>query len=215
MDIRAPKRILLLKHGETEENARGIHQGRGIGGTLSDQGARDVHASAAALAEAGLEPELILHSPMSRCRQSTDLVSARFPRAAVRESVRLAAKDSGHLSGLPRRAAADEAAAVGIPIHRLRAPGGESSEDVQARYVDLLREVGEAPSSTTLLLGHGGGYACLLLWLMGHGWDRYLEHVPASGALSLIEVDADGPRLTLINVPPAELPGVLAARTAS
>ncbi|AXK37656.1 histidine phosphatase family protein [Streptomyces armeniacus] len=209
-----PKRILLLKHGETLENARGIHQGRGIGGTLSDQGTKDVDLAAGTLSANGISPEAILRSPMSRCRQSAALVRAHFPHATVHEDDRLAAKDSGHLSGLPRHAAADEAAREGVPIHQLRAPGGESSEDVQARYISLCHAVFATPARTTVLLGHGGGFACLLLWLTGIGWDSYLDHVPASGALSLIEQSHAGPSLALINVRPAELGDALSARAA-
>ncbi|WP_432065255.1 histidine phosphatase family protein [Streptomyces sp. C10-9-1] len=133
--------IYLIKHGETEENLQGIHQGRAVGGRLSERGRADIGRVGACLAAAGVAVDQMLVSPMSRCRESAELLAAALSPADVGVDERLAAKDSGHLGGRPRELAAAEAARHGVPIHRLRTPGGESSEDVQARYVDLLDEV--------------------------------------------------------------------------
>ncbi|MFV5998648.1 histidine phosphatase family protein [Streptomyces sp. NPDC056231] len=95
----------------------------------------------------------------------------------------------------------------------LSAPA-ESSENVQARYVDLWDEVCSGARRTTVLVGHGGGIACLLLWLTGNGFDRYLQHVPGSAGITWVEVDDLTTRIRLMNATPAELPGLLNARTA-
>ncbi|WP_251052255.1 MULTISPECIES: histidine phosphatase family protein [unclassified Streptomyces] len=42
------KHVYLVKHGETEENARGIHQGRAVGGILSKRGRDGIRTLAAA-----------------------------------------------------------------------------------------------------------------------------------------------------------------------
>lgn len=167
--------------------------------------------------ESGLRPfaaAQMLVSPMSRCRESAELLAATLSPGHVRVDERLAAKDSGHLGGRPRELAATEAARRGVPIHRLRTPGGESSEDVQARYVDLWDEVHTGSEQTTVLVGHGGGIACLLLWLTGSGFDQYLQHVPGSAGVTWVEVCGTTPRIRLMNASPADLPGLLDARTA-
>ncbi|MER5361294.1 histidine phosphatase family protein [Streptomyces sp. NPDC002785] len=206
--------IYLIKHGETEENLQGIHQGRAVGGRLSERGRADMRQVGACLATAGVAVDQMLVSPMSRGRESAELLAAALTPADVRVDERLAAKDSGHLGGRPRELAAAEAARHGVPIHRLRTPGGESSEDVQARYVDLWDEVCSGARRTTVLVGHGGGIACLLLWLTGNGFDRYLQHVPGSAGITWVEVGGLTPRIRLMNATPAELPGLLDARTA-
>ena len=203
------KHIYLIKHGETEENLRGIHQGQAVGGRLSEQGRDDIRAVGGCLAAARIIVDQMLISPMSRCRESAALLTALTPPADAREDERLAAKNSGHLGGRPRELAAAEAARDGVPIHQHRTLGGESSEDVQARYVDLWNEVCAGPHRTTVLLGHGGGLACLLLWLTGSGFERYLQHVPGSAGVTWVEVDNAGPRIRLMNVPAADLPGLL------
>ncbi|MFD4945625.1 histidine phosphatase family protein [Streptomyces sp. NPDC058409] len=206
--------IYLIKHGETEENLQGIHQGRAVGGRLSEHGRADMQQVGACLATAGVAVDQMLVSPMSRGRESAELLAAALTPADVRVDERLAAKDSGHLGGRPRELAAAEAARHGVPIHRLRTPGGESSEDVQARYVDLWDEVCSGARRTTVLVGHGGGIACLLLWLTGNSFDRYLQHVPGSAGITWVEFGGLTPRIRLMNATPAELPGLLDARTA-
>ncbi|MGW0537652.1 histidine phosphatase family protein [Streptomyces sp. NPDC003032] len=208
------KYIYLIKHGETEENARGIHQGQAVGGTLSKRGRDDIRTVGCTLAAAGITADQMLVSPMSRCRESAVLLAAALSPADARVDDRLAAKNSGHLGGRPRELAAAEAARQDVPIHQLRAPGGESSEDVQARYVRLWDEVCAGPHRTTVLVGHGGGIACLLLKLTQHGFEHYLEYVPESGSVTWVEIIEDAPRIRLMNGPPTELAGHLTARTA-
>jgi broad specificity phosphatase PhoE len=208
------KHIYLIKHGETEENLRGIHQGQAVGGRLSERGRDDIRAVGNSLATAGITVDQMLVSPMSRCRESAALLTAVLRPTEEHMDERLAAKNSGHLGGRPRKLAAAEAARHGVPIHQFRTPDGESSEDVQARYVDLWNEVCTGPHRTTVLVGHGGGIACLLLWLTGNGFERYLQHVPGSAGVTWIEVGDVVPRIQLMNTSPANLPCLLDPRTA-
>ncbi|NSC23027.1 histidine phosphatase family protein [Streptomyces albus subsp. chlorinus] len=208
------KHIYLIKHGETEENLQGIHQGQAVGGSLSQRGSDDIRKVGDSLAAAGVTVDRMLVSPMSRCRQSAALLTATLTPADVRVDGRLAAKNSGYLGGRPRELAAAEATRRGVPIHQLRTPGGESSEDVQSRYMELWDEVCVGPHRTTILVGHGGGIACLLLRLTGNGFERYLDHVPGSAGVTWFEVDDGAPRIRLMNVPAADLSGRLNTRTA-
>lgn len=194
------RHIYLIKHGETQENLQGIHQGQAVGGRLSQRGRDDIRKVGDNLAAAGVIVGQMLVSPMSRCRQTATLLTAALAPAVVRVDERLAAKNSGYLGGRPRELAVAEATRCGVPIHQLRTPGGESSEDVQARYLRLWEEVCTAPHRTTILVGHGGGIACLLLQLTGQGFERYLDHVPGSAGVTWVEVNGIAPRIRLMNV---------------
>ncbi|WP_406722892.1 histidine phosphatase family protein [Streptomyces althioticus] len=206
--------IYLIKHGETEENLQGIHQGQAVGGRLSERGRDDIRKVGDSLAAAGVTVDKMLISPMSRCRQTAALLTAALTPADVRVDERLAAKNSGYLGGRPRELAVAEATRRGVPIHQFRTPGGESSEEVQARYLRLWDEVCAGAHRTTVLVGHGGGIACLLLQLTGNGFDRYLDHVPGSGGVTWVEVEGTAPQIRLMNVSPADLPSRLRPRTA-
>lgn len=208
------KHIYLIKHGETEENKRGIHQGQGVGGRLSMQGQDDVRTVGECLAEAGTTVDQMLVSPMSRTRESATLLTAALAPGHVRLDERLAAKNSGHLAGRPRDLAVTEAARHRVSIHQLRTPGGESSEDVQARYMSLWRDITTTTAQTTVVVGHGGGIACLLLRLTGHGFDRYLDFVPGSADTTWVEVIDGTPHIRCLNAAPGELHGHLTPHTA-
>ncbi|QEU95906.1 histidine phosphatase family protein [Streptomyces kanamyceticus] len=206
--------IFLIKHGETEENRLGIHQGQAVGGTLSQRGAHDLRQVGTAFAESRIVADQMLVSPMPRCRASADVLSQTVAPFSTRTDRRLAAKDSGHLGGQPRETAMAEAARVGVPVHQLRTPNGESSEDVQARYVNLWREIASTSAQTTVLVGHGGGIACLLLHLTGHSFDRYLDLVPGSADTTWVEVIDGIPHIRCMNTAPNQLLGQLTDRAA-
>ncbi|MET7299950.1 histidine phosphatase family protein [Embleya sp. NPDC005575] len=198
--------IYVVRHGQTEENERGLHQGQGIGGQLSTQGARDTHELGPRLA--GIAFDSLYVSPAARCQATAEILReylAAIPD--VRTDKRLDAKNSGHLAGRPRELAAAEAARAGVPIHRHRVPGGETSEEVQARYVALWDDLCGGPARRVLLVGHGGGIACLLLHLARRLFSDYLDHVPGSAALSLLRVPETTSRgeIVLMNVSPREV----------
>ncbi|MFD6994124.1 histidine phosphatase family protein [Streptomyces sp. NPDC059943] len=73
------------------------------------------------------------------------------------------------------------------------------------RYVRLLDDVCSGPHRTTVLVGHGGGIACLLVHLTWQGFGRYLEYVPESAGLTWIEVDEGRPRIQVMNARPTAL----------
>lgn len=201
--------IFLVKHGETEENRLGIHQGRGVGGEISERGAADVSRVGEAFAHAWIAADQLITSPMRRCRDSARLLHNALQVDRIVVDERLAAKDSGYLAGQRRELAAVEAEKVNVPIHQLRTPGGESSEDVQHRYLDLWKALCSQTGSVTVAVGHGGGIASLLLWLTGNNFDRYPEFVPASGATTWIEVAGSTPHIRCTNVLPDDLDSYL------
>jgi len=203
------KYIYIVRHGETQENRRGVHQGQFLGGRLSHMGANDAQALGWRLAS--LSFDSIHVSPAARCQATIGVLRRYVSTPSIRTDVRLDAKNSGYLGGQPRALAAQEAALAGIPIHQFRTPGGESSEEVQARYVNLWREVCEGPSRRALLLGHGGGIACLFLHLKRRPFADYLRYVPGSAAVTVVRVPEAGVRgkVLLMNVSPHDLDGPL------
>ena len=194
-----PTRIYIVRHGETEENVLGIHQGRGIDGRLSCRGVQDATDLAAHLATVRFDA--LYTSPAGRAAATAAILAERLRPAAIIYEPRLAAKNSGYLSGQPRHLIGQEAARAGTPIHLFKAPGGESSVDVQHRHVDLWTELVARPG-TFLLVGHGAGIALLLLHLTGHGYDRFREYVHGSAHRSVVDAGVDGHCILEVNAPP-------------
>ena len=199
-----PRYVFIIRHGETLENHIGIHQGQAVGGRLSQRGIDDARMLGWRLGSIAFDGFHV--SPASRCQETARILRGYISAPDIQTDMRLNAKNSGYLAGRPRGLGAEEAARLGVPIHQFRPPGGESSEDLQARYVELWRDVCKGPSRRVLLLGHGGGIACLLLHLTQRSFTDYLAYVPGSAGITVVRL-LGGARgeIVLTNVAPGDL----------
>lgn len=136
--------IYLMRHGETEENAKGIFQGQNPG-TLSDKGkmqARMMHAKVAAL-----NFDAVLCSDLQRCRDTAAIVLENtgfvpFYTPLLRE------RDMGNLVGKP---------IVGAQFDK----SVENAGQVRQRINLFVNEIKKEYSGKTLLvISHG--YFCRL-----------------------------------------------------
>jgi len=181
------KRIIFVRHGETEQNRANVHQGSAIGGDLSVAGARDLRALAGAIRVSGIRIDEVLVSPMKRCQTSFYALTPPLRASRARTEPMLSAKNSGSDAGLDRSTMQTRVRNSGRAIEDYKAPNGESTRDVQARYLDVLREVQRSPATTSLVLAHGAGIASVLLHLTGHSFDSFDDFVPSSAAMAVVE----------------------------
>jgi broad specificity phosphatase PhoE len=148
--------VLLVRHGETDDNAADRFQGR-IDTPLNDRGREQSRALADELAGEGL---LALYtSPLARARETAEIIGERLGLQPVLDP-RLMEADAGTWSGrLYSEIVADDAAA--FVAWRARRPGfrfpggGESVEEQAARVAAALRDVGAGPLPA-LVVTHGG-----------------------------------------------------------
>jgi phosphohistidine phosphatase len=80
------QRLILFRHARTEARAP---DGEDIDRVLTERGRADARLVGAALAGAGLAPDLVLVSPATRARETWDLAAPQFrhPRVEVREGL--------------------------------------------------------------------------------------------------------------------------------
>ena len=137
--------LYLIRHGETDDNARGVSQGR-----------RDVPLNARGRAQAaavaawfdGRPLTHVVRSPSSRAWDVAEAIGAARGLTPA-EDERLAEFDQGELDGLPleemRTRYADflEQWRNDDPTD-LRMPGGETFGEVQRRVVDACEEIAAA-----------------------------------------------------------------------
>ena len=93
--------IYLVRHGETEENARGVFQGQ-TPGTLSKLGIEQ--AVAARPAVAALEFDAVLCSDLKRCMDTANIILEGIDCEIIKEPL-LRERDLGNLSGTPIKGA--------------------------------------------------------------------------------------------------------------
>lgn len=183
------KRIILVRHAETDWNTRGLIQGGGFDVELNEDG----HAQAQVLADelhhafgdVGLD--VVVSSHLARSEQTANIVSQAFLQggaAATRKTpVRIinhkfGEMHFGNFEGLAIRGPEcnDETRArfhdMGAIMHENKDvswPGGESFHDVERRALAGLQQVlcGFADAQHVCIVAHGRFNKILLMALLG------------------------------------------------
>jgi broad specificity phosphatase PhoE len=147
----------LLRHGETDGNARGQVQGQTAGTGLSRRGQQQVRAAAAALVRSPVRPAAVVSSDLERCRQTAELLADALD-LPVRFDPDLRERSFGELEGrlwadVPPEAVGMRGGRVTGPA--VRPPGGESVDDMARRVSRALDRAARDPGPV-LVVTHGG-----------------------------------------------------------
>ncbi len=147
--------VLLVRHGETDDNAAGRLQGR-RDTQLNDRGREQSRALAQRLRHEGLQA--LYTSPLQRARATAQIVGDLLGMEAIVDG-RLVEVDAGDWSG---RLIADVTATAPDDWRRWRCadpsfrfPGGESVAEQAARVAAALADVARGPLPA-LVVTHGG-----------------------------------------------------------
>jgi alpha-ribazole phosphatase len=181
-------RVVVVRHAETEESARGRCYGR-LDVRLSARGLRQAQALAAALA--GLSFAAVYASPLSRALDTARPIAAVQALEPIVVDA-LAELDFGEVEGLTYdeieaarpelfRAWMDEPA-------RVRFPGGEGLADLRARVLPALEQIrtrheGEAVA----VVAHGGVTRVVLAEALGLDDGALFRLDQAEGGVSVVD----------------------------
>jgi 2,3-bisphosphoglycerate-dependent phosphoglycerate mutase/probable phosphoglycerate mutase len=170
------RRLVLLRHGQTDHNVAGRMQGH-IDSVLTELG-REQAASVAPIV-AGLRPDRLISSDLSRAADTAELISGATG-LPLKLDTRLRETHLGEWQGLT--VAEVEEAWPGSIAHwradpEWAPPGGESRLEVVRRSRPVVEELddelaGDA-DTTVVLVAHGGliaGLVCGLLALPTTSW---------------------------------------------
>lgn len=162
------KRLLLVRHGETEWNRLGRVQGH-IDAPLNDTGRAQAAAVSAALAH--FAPSLVWSSDLSRARETASHV-ADVAGTKVSVDLRLRERSWGEAEGLTGeefQARHPGYSATDRPAQLDEIPGMESIADVRARMVEVLTDLLERIpyGETGVAVSHGGACRAGVLGMLG------------------------------------------------
>ncbi|SYZ32337.1 2,3-bisphosphoglycerate-dependent phosphoglycerate mutase [Propionibacterium australiense] len=94
--------LVLVRHGESVYNADQIFTGL-LDVDLSERGVAQIGVAARLMADAGLHPRLVVASPLLRATRTAEgIQEVLCPEAALRLDWRLAERDYGCLTGVPK-----------------------------------------------------------------------------------------------------------------
>lgn len=165
-------RIILVRHGETEENAAGIIQGH-LPGKLSALGRRQVEKLGRRLARERIDAAY--SSDLARARETSAAIARHHPGLRVTWTEELRERFLGHYQGMKRGDVdwLDFDAAADVETH---AQMVERARRLLARLHDAHRH------ETVLLSGHGGINYAILAAVTGRSFAETKAALPMDNA---------------------------------
>jgi len=142
-------KLILLRHGETEENIDCIAEGQ-LPGYLTEKGKLQIEFIAPQLVEENID--LIYSSDLNRALQTTDIVERFVKNTRVRLSKKLRERNFGDFQGKPYPKDWDE---IQWQPGIIKEHGGESSGELILRVKSFLKKLNtKFPDKTILLITH-------------------------------------------------------------
>jgi 2,3-bisphosphoglycerate-dependent phosphoglycerate mutase len=192
-------RLVLMRHGQSEWNARNLFSGR-ADPDLTATGEQEAAHAGRLLAAHGLPPAIAHTSLQRRAIRSTELALAACDRGwiPVRRSWRLNGRDYGALQGRDKdeviREYGQEQAQLWRRSYAVAPPDGESLRDVTARLLPYWHD-SIVPDLRTgecvLVVSHGNTLRALIKHLDGIGDDEIAALEVPNGVPILYDLDPD------------------------
>jgi broad specificity phosphatase PhoE len=190
--------IFLARHGESDWNVAKRFQGHSDR-PLTELGREQAHALADLIASE--EIEAVYTSPLSRARETAEIVAARVGLEPV-ALAELREVDTGSWSGLSR---ADVEARFPEGFTRWRSGGsgwedGETYEEMAERVIGALRTIAEDhPDGRVLIISHGGPIRAIHAAAEGLAITDYRRLKPVEPNARLSAVALENGRLTRLD----------------
>jgi len=190
--------IFLARHGESDWNVEKRFQGHSDR-PLTERGRVQAHALADLVGSEKIDA--VYTSPLSRARETAEIVAARAGLEAV-ALPELREVDTGSWSGLSR---ADVEARFPEGFARWRSGGsgwedGESYEEMAERVIGALRKIAEDhPDGRVLVISHGGPIRAIHAAAEGLAIKDYRRLKPVEPNARLSAVAVENGRLTRLD----------------
>lgn len=158
--------LTLLRHGESQGNARGVIQGQ-ADFPLSPKGEQQARVLAERWRAERREFDLLITSPLARARQTAAIISTRL-EIPLEEDHLWMERDFGAVSGVSRDEIASTRLIVDFvhPYHPL-GDHGESTMDLYLRAGRAVNNVLKRGTGRYLIVAHGGIFNMALYAILG------------------------------------------------
>ncbi len=182
-------KIILVRHGETEENVAGIIQGH-LPGRLTERGRQQVERLGRRLA--GERIDAAYSSDLARARETAAVIARHHPGLRVTHTEELRERFLGRYQGMKRGNVdwLDFDGAADVETH----------EQMVERARRLLARLQRAHEDETVLLsGHGGINYAILAAVTGRSFAETKAAVPMDNA-GIITLESRGGALAVVGV---------------
>ena len=193
--------ILLVRHGQTDENVSGRISGQGPA-PLNGRGQEQARLAGQVLAP--LNVTRLISSPVVRAQQ-TAMILDEYLRLGIEEEPDLREVGYGDWEGQTFQAIRSSPAfhlALNDPINAIF-PNGESLVSVQQRSVRVVEIIRQgAAKDVVVLVSHGDVIRMLVAHYLGITFNDYRRITIDNGAISVIELFENWIRVKAINFVP-------------
>lgn len=192
--------VLLIRHGRTAANARGILVGRTPGVSLDASGRRQARSLGTRLREIPLD--VMVHSPLERCEETARGVLAHQPATPSHADERITECDYGSWTGRALRELAEDD--LWPVIQRAPSdvtfPGGEAMAGMAARAAESVADwAGRHPTGTIAMVSHADVIKAILSQALGQPFDHFQRILVAPGSLSVVRRSTSGSAVLRVN----------------
>lgn len=183
-------KIILVRHGETVENVKGIRQGHSHG-TLSKKGMKQARLLAKELKKYKIDA--IYSSDLGRAANTARIIKRSHKAALLILTKAMRERNPGIYNLTPMDEEKRAREASDMPRHKWRPPKGESWEDVQKRagkFLAMLKK--KYKNSTILLVGHGRVNSIIISMLLKKPLGISADFHPKNATISILEIGKSG-----------------------
>jgi broad specificity phosphatase PhoE len=183
-------KLILVRHGETEENRDGIMQGQSPG-HLTKKGISQAKKLARRLRKHHLD--IIYSSDLKRCRDTLIEIRRHHPKTKARYAKELRERGFGVFEGKTREDIDKHLNRHHISFSEWEPKGGESGQQKTRRVKRFLNKMlKEHPDDTVLWVTHGGVIYSVIHSILGIKELKKKVSQTQNTAVSILELDNKG-----------------------
>lgn len=164
-------KLLITRHGEAEDNVRGITMGQ-RDSKLTTLGVRQARSKALKLKKLSQKIDRIYTSDLGRCMQTAQIILHTLGLQGVTPDKNLREISFGKYEGLPY----DAIPQIGGGYMKVRFPDGESNEIMATRVINAINRIYEDnKNACVLVVSHSGPIAVILASYYGRDIQKMLD----------------------------------------
>lgn len=189
-------KLILVRHGQTEENKKSIWQGQSEG-MLSQEGKEQVEKLTRKLGKEKID--MIYCSDMQRTKDTIKPL-VETTNIPVNYAKELRERKLGVLEGATTEQINKYFAERDVDFETSNFETGETGQEMRNRiakfYEDILKK---HENDTVLFITHGGAVAQLMLYIFGYPIDRFREFIPQNTGITELEIKKGKPELLVFD----------------
>jgi probable phosphoglycerate mutase len=179
-------KIILVRHGETEENKQGIVMGGAVHGTLSELGKEQAKKLANRLKDEKID--VIISSDLDRAIKTAEEIAKFHPNAKVEIKEELRERDFGEYQGKKKQDIENwEEKILSLNHHESM----ETFEELSKRINKLIKYLEKNyPKKTIVLVGHGLINSVFINLLLQE--EAHKNNITNNTSVTIFELDENG-----------------------